>query len=136
MTLSIRNGSEQPITDIKLQTCAYLRAIRELSAFTMSNKFVHVANSGWVTFESAKGDTTLRVDTTSAGAVGPQAPISAPERKRTFMGSCFSLKDHSMSLVCGSRKGPNPGLLSLHAQRKLIDTRRSVFIIHRLPDGT
>jgi len=58
MTLFIRNGTDQPITDIKVQTCAYLRAIRELALFSMSNKYVHVAEKGWIPFDSAEGDTT------------------------------------------------------------------------------
>jgi hypothetical protein len=58
MTLFIRNGTDRAITDIKVQTCAYLRAVRELSLFSMSNKYVHVADRGWVPFESAKGEAT------------------------------------------------------------------------------
>jgi len=57
MELYMRNGTPQPVCDIRLQTCAYLRGIREFSAFAMSNKYVHVADKGWVPFETAVGDT-------------------------------------------------------------------------------
>lgn len=53
LELFIRNGSEQSLRDIKLQTCIYLRGIREFSAFSMKNKYVHVAGAGWVSFDTA-----------------------------------------------------------------------------------
>lgn len=57
MELFIHNGTAQPIRDIKLQTCAFLRGIREFSAHSMSNKYVHVADKGWIPFEAAQNET-------------------------------------------------------------------------------
>ncbi len=48
LILHIKNDSPQPLSGIKLQTCAYLRAIKEFSDFTNGNKFVHVRGSGWL----------------------------------------------------------------------------------------
>lgn len=58
MELFIRNHTPLPITDIKLQTCAYLRGIREFSAFSMGNKYVHTSDKGWQQFEKAQSRTT------------------------------------------------------------------------------
>jgi hypothetical protein len=55
LELWIRNGSEQPLKEIGLQTCAFLRAIREFNAFTGDNKLVHVPDRGWVPFMDALG---------------------------------------------------------------------------------
>jgi hypothetical protein len=57
MELFIENGSAAPLTGIKLQTCAYLRAIKEFSDFTVTNKFVHVAGANWIDFEQARQST-------------------------------------------------------------------------------
>ena len=58
MELFLHNGTPQPINDIRLQTCAYLRGIREFSAFEMSNKYVHTSDKGWIQFETALSGTT------------------------------------------------------------------------------
>lgn len=52
--LFIHNGSADPLRHIRLQTCAYLRAIKEFAPYTQENKFVHTAAEGWVAFETAK----------------------------------------------------------------------------------
>ena len=53
LRLYIDNGSRQQLRDIRLQTCAYLRGIKEFSDFTEANKYVHVPRSGWIPFEKA-----------------------------------------------------------------------------------
>jgi len=53
LELWIRNRSQGPLTNIKLQTCSYLRAIKEFADYTMSNKYVHVAGRGWTVWEEA-----------------------------------------------------------------------------------
>jgi len=54
LELSLRNNSDQPLTEITLQTCAYLRAIKEFAEYTSDNKFVHVPEAGWMRFEKAR----------------------------------------------------------------------------------
>lgn len=54
LELYIDNGSAEPLRDIKLQTCTYLRGIREFSDFTLRNKFVHLSERGWQPFEEAR----------------------------------------------------------------------------------
>lgn len=53
LTLRIRNGSEGALRKITLQTCAFLRAIREFADYTADNKYVHVKDKGWMRFKEA-----------------------------------------------------------------------------------
>jgi len=55
LSFHILNGSGRPIENIMLQTCAYLRGIKEFSDFTLANKFVHLPQSGWLPFDQAEG---------------------------------------------------------------------------------
>jgi hypothetical protein len=54
LELFIENGSDGPLTEIRLQTCVYLRAIKEFADFTVTNKFVRVAKGKWIDFEQAQ----------------------------------------------------------------------------------
>lgn len=58
LEIFIRNGSSAPLNDIKLQTCFFLRAIREFSAYTAENKYVHVPGRGWMPFAEARRQET------------------------------------------------------------------------------
>jgi len=53
MELHISNGSDRVLEDVKLQVCIFLRAIKEFSAFTAGNKFVHLPSRGWLPFPEA-----------------------------------------------------------------------------------
>ncbi|MHC4443533.1 MAG: hypothetical protein ACYTBZ_14905 [Planctomycetota bacterium] len=53
LELFIRNGSKAPLEDIKLQTCAFLRACKEFSRYTADNKYVHVPDRGWLAYQQA-----------------------------------------------------------------------------------
>ena len=53
LKLWIHNGSPEPLSDIKLQTCAYLNAINEFNEKSNTNKLVHVPGYGWKPFEEA-----------------------------------------------------------------------------------
>lgn len=52
LELHLWNGSARPLTDLKLQTCCYLRSVMELSDLTADNKYVH-APEGWITLPEA-----------------------------------------------------------------------------------
>jgi hypothetical protein len=54
LNLYIDNGSQLPLTKIKLQTCAFLRAIKEFGDYTWDNKLVHVPDKGWMKFAEAR----------------------------------------------------------------------------------
>ena len=51
--LWIENGAEEALDKIKLQTCLFLRAIKEFSSFTAENKYVHLPDEGWVPYPKA-----------------------------------------------------------------------------------
>ena len=51
--LFIENGGNEPMKNITLQTCAYLKDTAEFSGRTDENKFVHHRDKGWVTFKEA-----------------------------------------------------------------------------------
>jgi len=48
LELFIRNNSDGLLNGIILQTCVYLRAIKEFAEYTADNKYVHVADHGWI----------------------------------------------------------------------------------------
>ncbi|MBN1419869.1 MAG: hypothetical protein JXP34_13900, partial [Planctomycetes bacterium] len=48
LELEIANRSDAPLREIRLQTCVFLRAIREFSARTAANKLVHAPGRGWI----------------------------------------------------------------------------------------
>ncbi len=54
LTLYIQNNSREKLTNIKLQTCAFLRNCKEFSEFTADNKFVHLPGYGWISFPDAQ----------------------------------------------------------------------------------
>ena len=49
----IKNGSDEKLRNIKLQTCSFLYPIKEFSQMTNVNKFVHNADLGWITLDHA-----------------------------------------------------------------------------------
>jgi len=51
--LFLKNGTSSPIAKIQLQTCVFLRAIKEFADYTMSNKYVHVPGKGWLKWDDA-----------------------------------------------------------------------------------
>lgn len=54
LELYILNGANLPLKNISLQTCAFLRAIREFGDYSASNKYVHVPEKGWVAYPEAQ----------------------------------------------------------------------------------
>jgi len=54
LELWVHNGSEDPLKDVKLQTCAYLHGIEEFDQKTFENKLVHVAGQGWISHMEAR----------------------------------------------------------------------------------
>jgi hypothetical protein len=54
LELHLYNGTSKPLTNITLQTCSYLHGIHEFSDLTNDNKFVHLADEGWVPLSRAK----------------------------------------------------------------------------------
>lgn len=59
LELHIRNGSQKKLANISLQTCVFLRAVKEFADYTRDNKFVHVPGKGWVAMDRAA---TMKVE--------------------------------------------------------------------------
>jgi len=53
LELHIKNGSREPLRNITLQTCTYLRAAKEFADYTRDNKFIHVPGKGWLPYPAA-----------------------------------------------------------------------------------
>lgn len=53
LDLFIENASGVPLADLRVQTCAYLRALRDFSTYSNDNKFVHRPRAGWTTLTAA-----------------------------------------------------------------------------------
>ena len=53
LELWMQNGSNDPVKDVKLQTCAYLHGIEEFNQMSSENKLVHVAGQGWIPYTEA-----------------------------------------------------------------------------------
>jgi hypothetical protein len=80
LELHIHNGSSEKLARIALQTCAFLRAIREFADYTNDNKFVHVSGSGWVPLSRAldlpDADAPYRVGWRTEGKKVADAPVA------------------------------------------------------------
>jgi hypothetical protein len=55
MELYIKNGTNDVLRRIRLQTCAFLRGITEFSEYSTANKFVYLEDQGWQNLEQARG---------------------------------------------------------------------------------
>lgn len=53
LRLGLRNGSQEPLTHITLQTCLFLRAAAEFNRLTLDNKYVRVPGRGWMSLTLA-----------------------------------------------------------------------------------
>ena len=125
LCIFVRNGTSEPLKDIKLQTCAFLRHSVEFGKYTRDNKFVHVQKRGWIPFDVAResgeegglyrlgwfaGPTAadLPVMVTKGGPVR----IGGPETNRMV---AFTWDEHTYSLIS------NPNRPCMHADAKMDD---------------
>lgn len=54
LVLEIFNGSDGPLRNLRTQTCSYLRALKEFSECTPSNKYVCEANGRWTRLDECR----------------------------------------------------------------------------------
>lgn len=116
--LSMKNGSDAPLNDIRLQTCVFLRAAREFAAVTADNKLVHVPGRGWTPFFEAlkhgSEEGSIRLGWRSGPKIADQPVIltTSAEAKRL---AAFTWGADTYSLVC------NPYHPCMHADPALPD---------------
>ena len=82
LDLHLYNGTSQPLTEITLQTCGYLRGIQEFSDLTRDNKFVFLANEGWIPLSraltmTARPSAAYRVGWRTKGKLMADLPVLA-----------------------------------------------------------
>jgi hypothetical protein len=118
LTLFIRNGGVLPLTRIRLQTCYFLRAIKEFAAFTADNKYVHVPERGWMPYdetrklESSRGK--YRLGWRGGPAIADRPMMATVSSQAERLVACTWQAD-THSLV------HNPGHPCMHADPKLGD---------------
>jgi len=118
LELHLKNGTAEPLERIKLQTCAYLRAIEEFADFSQDNKFVHVADEGWIPMsQAAKRDDSkakYRIGWGTGKLVAdlPAAVVVSNDAKRLVAITWF---DHTFRMV------GNPRHPCFHADPRLPD---------------
>ena len=119
LELHIHNGTSEPLNNITLQTCAFLRGIKEFADYTRENKFVHVPARGWISIEDAKGmdqgKERYRVGWRTRGNPIADLPVAVTlsnEAERLFAMTWF---ENTLSMVS------NPGHPCVHADPKFPD---------------
>lgn len=103
LELRLTNGSPEPLTDITLQSCAYLRAIREFADFTQENKFVHAPDRGWLTMNEAAAlsgpEQPYRVGWRRSGKPVADAPVAVVVSNRGDRLMAMTWGDATLSMV-------------------------------------
>lgn len=119
LELHILNGSKEELARITLQTCAFLRAIKEFADFTQGNKYVHLPDAGWVPLAEAasreKGSQAYRVGWRNSGNPVADLPVSAVVSNEAERLVAMTWFEDTLSLV------DNPRHPCFHADPKFPD---------------
>ena len=119
LELHLKNGSAAPLRNIELQTCAYLRGIKEFADYTRDNKFVHVPETGWVTLNQARelpaGTSPYRVGWRSKGKAVADWPVMVTRSNLAERWVGVSWHKATLSLI------GNPNHPCMHADPKFKD---------------
>ncbi len=119
LELHIHNGSGEALNDITLQTCAFLRGIKEFADYTRENKFIHTAKKGWVTMEAARdlpqGDQPYRVGWRTRGNPVADVPLVAMVSNQAERLVAFTWGKNTLSMVS------NPNHPCFHADPRFPD---------------
>jgi hypothetical protein len=119
LELHIHNRTSRSLRDITLQTCAYLRAIREFSDFTRDNKYVHVPLRGWIplpeALASAPGSGPYRVGWRTRGKAVADWPVLATVSNRAERLVAMTWHESTLSMI------GNPNHPCMHADPQFKD---------------
>lgn len=106
LELHIHNGSGEPLNDITLQTCAFLRGIKEFGDYTRENKFIHTPDQGWITMEAARalpegGSQPYRVGWRTRGNPIADVPmvVTVSNNEKANRLFAFTWLDSTLSMV-------------------------------------
>ncbi len=117
LALYIKNGTNKPLTDIKLQVCALLKHTTSFSGNTADNKFVHTSSNGWQSFTeacNAKDRGRFRLGWREGPAVA-DLPVMVTVSDRRDQLIAITWYDDTYSLVC------NPAHPCMHADPYFAD---------------
>ncbi|MCC6695532.1 MAG: hypothetical protein IT365_07870 [Candidatus Hydrogenedentes bacterium] len=107
LELHIRNGSAEPLKNITLQTCAFLRGISEFGDYTRDNKFVHVPGQGWVSITRAMelpdAEEAYRVGWRTKGKRVADVPMAVTVSSKADRLFAFTWGKHTLSMVSNAR---------------------------------
>lgn len=119
LELHLENGGAQPLKKIELQTCAFLRGIREFADYTRDNKFVHVPGEGWISLTQAvalkEGLSPYRVGWRSRGKPVADWPVLVARSNVAERWVGMTWGRDTLSLI------GNPNHPCLHADPKFKD---------------
>lgn len=119
LELHIQNGSTQPLKDITLQTCAFLRGIKEFSEFTRNNKFIHAPGKGWVPLSETaalpEGTGPYRVGWRKSGKLLADWPVMVTVSNQAERLVAMTWRKNTLSLVS------NPNHPCMHADPQFQD---------------
>jgi len=119
LDLLLRNGSKAKLANITLQTCAFLRGIKEFAHYTLENKFVHVPKEGWIPMTRAlvlpEGTAPFRVGWRTSGKRVADVPMAVTLSNATQRLLAFTWHEHTLSLI------GNPHHPCVHADPKFPD---------------
>jgi len=102
LRISITNNTGRDLDSIRLQTCAFLNPVQELSSPTDSNKFVFVKDRGWTSFATAK---TIRENSGEyflgwlGGIKNIELPFVIVKSRSADRYVVFSWMEHSYSFI-------------------------------------
>jgi hypothetical protein len=119
LELRLTNGSAQPLKNIELQTCAFLRGIKEFADYSRDNKFVHVPGSGWMSLTQARdlpaGNGPYRVGWRSKGRPVADWPVMVTRSNTAERWVAMTWHQDTLSLI------GNPHHPCMHADPKFKD---------------
>ena len=119
LELHIANGSRQKLARITLQTCAFLRSIKEFADYTQDNKLVHIPDKGWTPMQEAssceEGTGAYRVGWRTGGKLVADLPCAVAMSNRANRLVAMTWFEDTLSLV------GNPGHPCFHADPRFPD---------------
>lgn len=121
LELHLSNGSKDDLKNITLQTCAFLRAIKEFADYTQANKFVHVPNAGWIPLADAShrdgGKEKYRVGWRRSGKPVADLPVAVTVSNMAERLVAMTWFDDTLSMV------GNPQHPCFHADPRFPDLK-------------
>ncbi|MCC7086603.1 MAG: twin-arginine translocation signal domain-containing protein [Pirellulales bacterium] len=107
LELRLVNGSKQDLANITLQTCAFLRAIKEFADCTQDNKHVHVPGAGWIPLADAAkregGKEKYRVGWRTRGKPVADLPVAVAVSNSAERLVAMTWYDDTLSMVGNPR---------------------------------